>query len=69
MGSSNLRRILYMPSLVALRYNPLLKRFYQNLIARDKNKKAALTACTAELLRIIYGVLNHQQPFNPDHAS
>lgn len=68
MGSPHLRRLLYMPSLVAVRYNPLLKNFYHHLINRGKAKKAALVACMAKLLRIIYGVLTHQQPFNPDYA-
>lgn len=69
IGSSYLRRLLYMPSLVALRYNPLVKRFYQSLVARGKTKKAALVACMAKLLKIIYGVLSHGHPFDPNYAT
>jgi len=69
MGSAHLRRILYMPSLVAVRHNPLLKRFYEHLLTQGKSKKAALVACMAKLLRIIYGVLSHQRPFDPDYAT
>lgn len=68
LGSNHLRRIMYMPGLVAIRHNPILKAFYQRLIANGKNKKAALVACVAKLLRIIYGVLTHRQPFDPEYA-
>jgi len=60
---------MYMPGLVAIRHNPILKAFYQRLIANGKNKKAALIACVAKLLRIIYGVLIHRQPFDPNYAT
>lgn len=67
LGSSDLRRIVYMPSLVGIRHNPILKEFYERLVAHGKSKKAALLACVAKLLRIMYGVLIHRQPFNPNH--
>lgn len=69
MGSPQLRRLLYMPSLVAVRHNPLLARFYHHLITRGKTKKAALVACMAKLLRIVYGVLTHQRPFDPNYLT
>ncbi len=69
LGSSRLRRLLYMPSLVAVRHNPPLKRFYERLLARGKAKKTALVAAMAKLLRIVFGVLTHRQPFSPDYAS
>lgn len=69
LGSSTLRRILYMPALVAMRHNPIIKAFYERLVAKGKNKKSALLACAAKLLRIIYGVLIHQRPFNPTYAT
>ncbi len=69
MGSPHLRRILYMPSLVAIRHNPLLAHFYHHLTARGKAKKAALVACMAKLLRIIWAVLRHRRPFDPNYAS
>lgn len=69
LGSSFLRRLLYMPALVGMRHNPILKEHYERLVERGKAKKAALVACMAKLLRIIYGVLNHRKPFNPIHAT
>jgi transposase len=68
LGSSYLRRLLYMPALVGVRFNPILKEHYERLVERGKAKKAALVACMAKLLRIIYGILTHRKPFNATHA-
>jgi transposase len=65
LGSNHLRRILFMPCLAAIRFNPIIKDFFERLVARGKHKKAALVACMAKLLRIVYGVLSHQKPFDP----
>lgn len=65
LGSSHLRRILYMPCLSAVRFNPIIKVFFERLVERGKHKKAALVACMAKLLKIVYGVLSHQMPFDP----
>lgn len=68
MGSSHLRRILYMPCLSAIRFNSVIKAFFERLVEHGKHKKAALVACMAKLLKIIYGVLTHQKPFDPSRA-
>ena len=68
LGSAHVRRLLYMPALSGLRYNPLLKAFFERLVARGKARKAALVACMAKLLRIAYGVLRSGQPFDPAYA-
>lgn len=59
-----LRKMLYMGILVAVRYNPALKAFYDSLVARGKPKKLALTACMRKQLHIIYGVLRNDKPFD-----
>jgi transposase len=64
LGSAHLRRLLYMPALSGLRYNPLLKVFFERLVAKGKARKAALVACMAKLLRIAYGVLRSGRPFD-----
>ena len=38
------RRVLYMAALVAARYNPIVKAFYDRLVAAGKPKKVALVA-------------------------
>lgn len=67
LGSSDLRHLLYMPSLAAKRYNPVLEDFFNRLVGKGKSKKAALVACMAKLLRIMYGVLIHRRPFDPGY--
>lgn len=69
LGSAHLRRLLFMPALAAIRYNPTLKRFFERLVENGKNRKAALIACMAKLLRIVYAVLVHQRPFDPAYTS
>jgi transposase len=69
MGSSHLRRILYMPCLSAIRFNPIIKAFFERLVEHGKHKKAALVACMAKVLKLVYGVLTHQEPFNPAYPT
>lgn len=54
-GRATVRAAMYMAALVAARRNPVLKAFYQRLVARGKAKKVALVACMRKLLTI----LNH----------
>jgi transposase len=49
-GRPTVRSALYMAALSGSRNNPVLRRFYQALIARGKPKKVALTACMRKLL-------------------
>lgn len=63
-GNSQLRRALYMPAIVALKYNPLIKEFYEKLLLKNKPKKAALVACMRKLLAICHGVLTHRAAFS-----
>jgi transposase len=52
-GRAQLRRVLYMAALTAARRNPVIKEFYQRLIANRKPFKVAITACMRKLLSII----------------
>lgn len=63
LGSSSLRRVLYMPSMAAIRCYPIVKAFYEKLVDRRKPGKAAVIACMARLLKIAYGVLASGIPF------
>ena len=54
-GRVQVRRVLYMAALVATRFNPTLKAFYQRLLAAGKLKKVALTA----VMRKLIVLLNH----------
>lgn len=52
-GRAGVRRTLYMATLVAARFNPRIKAFYQRLLAKGKLKKVALTAAMRKLLTIL----------------
>jgi transposase len=49
-GRANVRRALYMPALVAARYNPDLKAKYQSLIASGKPAKVAVVTLMRKLI-------------------
>jgi transposase len=67
-GHARLRRALYMATLSALQHNPVIKAFYQRLIAKGKAKKVAVCAAARKLLRIAWAVATKQQPFDPAYA-
>lgn len=62
-GRAHVRATLYMSTLVAVRYNPVLKAFYQRLCTAGKAKKVALTACMRKLLTILNAMVKHQKPW------
>ncbi len=67
-GRARVRAALYMATLVATRYNPVIKAFYQRLIGAGKAKKVALTACMRKLLIILNAMLKHNRPWNHELA-
>jgi transposase len=67
-GHSSLRKSLYMPAIVAKQHNPILKAFYERLLAAGKSKKLAICAVMRKLLHIIYGVLKSGKPFDANLA-
>jgi transposase len=67
-GRAAVRAVLYMGALAAVRFNPVLRAFYQRLRAAGKLPKVALTACMHKLLTILNALLKHQQRWDPTHA-
>jgi len=63
-GRAHVRAVLYMSTLVAVRYNPVLKRFYERLRTAGKVAKVALTACMRKLLTILNAMATHQKPWH-----
>lgn len=63
-GSAALRRSLYMPALVASRHDPHVRTFYEQLLARGKQKLQALVAVMRKLLHAIYGMLKTNTDFD-----
>ncbi len=63
-GRAHVRGTLYMATLAATRFNPVIKAFYIRLVAEGKAKKVALTACMRKLLTILNAMLKHRTTWN-----
>lgn len=68
-GRGTVRAALYMAALVASRHNPVIRAFYERLLAAGKPKKVALTACMRKLLTILNAIVRTGRPWNPTLAS
>jgi transposase len=68
-GRSRVRTALYMATLVASRFNPIITAFYQRLCAAGKPKKVALTACMHKLLIILNAIVRQGTPWSVQTAS
>jgi transposase len=64
-GRAQVRAALYMSTLVAVKHNPVLRRFYERLLAAGKPKKLALVACMHKLLLILNALLRQRTPWQP----
>ena len=62
-GRPEVRSALYMSTLTGIRYNPILKAQYDQLVKRGKEKKVAITACMRKMLTILNAMVRDQQPF------
>ncbi|MDD5277884.1 MAG: IS110 family transposase [Methylovulum sp.] len=64
-GNPAIRAKLYMAAVVATAHNPDIKAQYERLTNRGKSKMSALGAAMRKLVQICFGVLKHQQPYQP----
>ena len=60
-----MRAVLYMGALVAARRNPVIRQFYQRLLAAGKPKKLALTACMRKLLTMLNSMAKTGKHWDP----
>jgi transposase len=67
-GRGRPRQALYMAALVGVRFNPILRAFYDRLLAAGKEKKVALTACMHKLLTICNALLRDHTRWNPEYG-
>ena len=65
-GRARARMVLYMGALVASRYNPAIRAFYQRMLAAGKSKKVAFTACMRKLLVVLNSMVKSGQHWNPN---
>jgi transposase len=64
-GRKEPRHILYMITLAAIQSNPLIKQVYEKHQKKGKHNLAAMGICMHKILRIVYGMLKHNKPFDP----
>lgn len=65
-GRAEVRCALYMATLSAVRYNPIIKAFYDRLLSKGKLKKVALVACMHKLLTILNAIMKSGKPWDDD---
>jgi transposase len=68
-GRVGLRNLLYMAALSAIRYNPVMRAFYEQLLARGKLKKVALVAVMHKMLTRLNAMQRTGQDWNCDRVS
>jgi transposase len=62
-GRASVRQVLYMAAVAASRFNPVIRMFYQRLLASGKKKKVALVACMRKLLTILNAMIRDMTPW------
>jgi len=62
-GRPWVRRALYMPTINAVRFNPLVRKMYDRLIQSGKPHKVAITACMRKLLTILNAIARDNTPW------
>ena len=60
-GRGQVRRVLYMATIVAMRHNPTIKAFYQHLKSEGKESKVAIVACMRKLITILNLLIKRDQ--------
>jgi transposase len=64
-GRAHSRTALYLSAMVATRFNPDIKRFYERLVSAGKHKKVALTACIRKIVTALNAMLRDNSPWQP----
>jgi transposase len=67
-GPAYLRKVLYMPAVVARRWNPHIKALNDRLLAKGKSKMAAIGAAMRKLAHLCFGVVHSGKPYDPKFA-
>ncbi len=67
-GRADIRSKLYMGTVVAIRFNPVIEAFYKRLLAAGKKPKVAITACMRKLLTILNAMIKNSTSWSPNMA-
>ena len=62
-GRAPIRTVLYMAMLSAIQHNPVMKQFYEKLVAQGKHKKIAITACMRKMIVILNTMVRNDTPW------
>ena len=68
-GRHQVRAVLYMAAVVAVRHHPALRTFYERLVAAGKPKKLALTAAMRKLVVILNALIREGQPWRAPQSA
>jgi transposase len=68
-GRTSVRRVLYMSTLTATRFNPAIKAFYIRLLAKGKPKKLALVAAMRKLITILNTLIKKDELWSTPEAN
>ena len=68
-GRADVRCALYMATLSAMRYNPIIKSFHDRLISKGKLKKVAIVACMHKLLTILNAIMKSGKPWDDEYLT
>lgn len=68
-GRASVRSLLYLAAMSARRYNPPIRAYYEQLVARGKPKKVALIACARKLLICLNAMVKANQPWQDDKVT
>jgi transposase len=64
-GRCEIRTMLYMPTLVAIQHNPVIREFYNRLVAAGKAKMVAVVACMRKILVILNSMVKNNKKWEP----
>jgi transposase len=65
-GRAQVRHMLFMAARTAVQHNPIIKTYYDRLIAHGKPYKVAMVACMRKMLTILNAMARTQTPWNPN---
>ena len=68
-GRADVRSMLYMATMSAIRFNAVIKPFYERLLAKGKPKKVAIVACMHKILIILNAIVKSNKPWDEHHFS
>ena len=68
-GRSFVRKVLYMATLSSIRFNDVIRTFYDRLVSKGKPKKVAIVACMRKLITILNSMIKNDKMWNPTMLS